>query len=202
VVPAKVAPGRAPALLDHAEIRDHREDGVPGAVSVIGVKYTTARAVARRAVDLACRQLGRKTELHAPLESLTNGESRLGRLYGPEARTVLALSAGTPDLSATLADDVQVTAAEVVHAVRSELALTLEDVVIRRTGLGAAGHPGQAVVSACAAIMARELGWSAERVSDEMAGVDRFYDVGRSRSVESSDARRGQPVQPSPGVSH
>ena len=41
-------------------LHDHEaEDGLPGLVSLQGVKYTTARAVAERAVDLALRRLGR-----------------------------------------------------------------------------------------------------------------------------------------------
>ena len=59
VVPARVNAGRAPALLDHAGVRDHAADGVEGAISVVGVKDTTARAVSRRAITAVCRKLGR-----------------------------------------------------------------------------------------------------------------------------------------------
>ena len=86
-------------------------------------------------------------------------------------------------LAAPLTPDTDVTGAEVLHAVRHELALTLEDIVIRRTALGAAGHPGEAVVRACAAIAAGPLGWSADRVEDEVSGVARFYQIGRQVST-------------------
>jgi glycerol-3-phosphate dehydrogenase len=66
----------------------------------------------------------------------------------------------------------------VLEAVRHEMALTLEDVVVRRTGLGAAGHPGDEVVRRCAELMQAELGWSPERVEDEIAAVQRFYEIG------------------------
>jgi glycerol-3-phosphate dehydrogenase len=59
------------------------------------------------------------------------------------------------------------------------MALTLEDVAVRRTGMGAAGHPGHAAAAACASLMARELGWNADRVRDEMAALARFYELGR-----------------------
>jgi glycerol-3-phosphate dehydrogenase len=195
VVPARVGAGGPPALLDHAEVRDHRADGVAGGVSVIGVKYTTARAVARRAIDVVCRQLGRAAGLPDPLEPLTNADgTRLGRLYGQDASFVQALMAETPALSTPLGDGVDVTGAEVLHAIRRELAVTLEDVVVRRTGLGAAGHPGPAIVSAAAAIMAAELAWSAERVSDETAGVDRFYEIGRGAALEPPGPHPAQPL--------
>ena len=49
--------------------------------------------------------------------------------------------------------------AEVIHAIREEMACTLADIVIRRTQIGSAGHPGAAIVEAAAAVAAEELGW-------------------------------------------
>ncbi len=74
--------------------------------------------------------------------------------------------------------DTTVTGAEVIHAIREESALTLEDVVVRRTGLGALGYPGDPCVSRCATLMAGELGWTAERTADEQAAVRQFYEIG------------------------
>jgi glycerol-3-phosphate dehydrogenase len=65
--------------------------------------------------------------------------------------------------------------AEVIHAIREEMACTVADIVIRRTELGAAGHPGADVVMAIAAIAAEELGWDADRRNREVAAVDAFY---------------------------
>ena len=89
------------------------------------------------------------------------------------------MAAADPALASPVADDTDIIGAQVVHAVRDEMGLTLEDVVVRRTALGAAGHPGDAAVAACAALMQRELHWPAERVADEIAGVRRFYELGR-----------------------
>jgi hypothetical protein len=47
--------------------------------------------------------------------------------------------------------------------------------VIRRLGLGAAGHPGAAIVKSVASIAATELGWDEAAVAAEIAEVDRFY---------------------------
>ena len=57
-----LVPGRggASGLSTRPRLHDHEaEDGLPGLVSLQGVKYTTARAVAERAVDLVVRRLGR-----------------------------------------------------------------------------------------------------------------------------------------------
>jgi glycerol-3-phosphate dehydrogenase len=65
--------------------------------------------------------------------------------------------------------------AEVIHAIRAEMACTVADIAIRRTELGAAGHPGAEIVGAIAAIAAEELGWDAGRRDREVAAVDAFY---------------------------
>ena len=57
------------------------------------------------------------------------------------------------------------TRAEVAHAVRHEGGVTVADVLLRRTGAGAAGHPGREAVAAAAAVLAVELGWDAARTA-------------------------------------
>ncbi|OPZ67070.1 MAG: glycerol-3-phosphate dehydrogenase [bacterium ADurb.Bin478] len=65
--------------------------------------------------------------------------------------------------------------AEILHGVREEMAQKLSDVVLRRTELGSAGHPGTEALTACAQIMADELGWDAERRQKELAEVEAAY---------------------------
>ena len=57
------------------------------------------------------------------------------------------------------------------------MALTLEDVLLRRTSAGSVGHPGEEAVRAAADIMRAELGWSPKRVEDEIEGLGRYYEV-------------------------
>ena len=68
-----------------------------------------------------------------------------------------------------------VTGAQVVEAVRNEMALTLEDVVLRRTGLGSAGYPGDEAVVKLESILRDELGWTSARVADEAQSLKEFY---------------------------
>ena len=49
--------------------------------------------------------------------------------------------------------------------------MTLEDVVMRRTGIGQLGDPGSAVLEQVAAVMASELGWDEARRSREIQTV-------------------------------
>ena len=67
--------------------------------------------------------------------------------------------------------------AEVVNAVRDEMATRLADVVFRRTDLATGGHPGEALAEA-ADLAAQELGWDERRRADELADVERRFQFG------------------------
>jgi glycerol-3-phosphate dehydrogenase len=189
-------------LLGHHRIRDHEGDGVPGAVSVAGVKYTTARGVAERVVDLVAAKLGvaappcrtGSTRLPHWEFGTVSGEAERARAgagetldaecvtalagtHGTAWRAVLARCAKDPALAARLAPHVPIPAAAVVHAVEAEMACTLADVVVRRLPLGAAAYPGDDVVRACGVLMAAACGWDEERLATEVDAVRDVYRI-------------------------
>jgi glycerol-3-phosphate dehydrogenase len=140
--------GGAFGLSRRALVIDHEaEHRVPGLLSILGVKLTTARGVAETAVDLAERRLGR------PPAACRTAETPL-----PESRP----------LDGTLAE-------RTTTAVRSEMALTLADAVLRRLDLGTGGPPAESDLAAVEAVMAAELGWSEARRRDDRAGLARHY---------------------------
>ena len=53
--------------------------------------------------------------------------------------------------------------AEILHAIRFEMAQKLSDVVLRRTDLATGEYPGEEAMQACGKIMAQELGWNQEK---------------------------------------
>jgi glycerol-3-phosphate dehydrogenase len=148
VVPAVRRDGRL-ALAGDSRIVDHAGDGLKGLISIVGVKYTTARAVAERAVDLAFTKLGRP----------------------PVACRTAEVTLPTGGIGDRLPDD------PIRHAIEEEMAQTLADVMIRRTGAGAAGYPGDAMVTEHGSAMQRLLGWSIDRTASEIDAVKRFYDI-------------------------
>lgn len=192
--------GRPWSLERHSRIVDHRQsDGIEGLVSLIGVKYTTARGVAEKAVDLAAQRLRRgagrsrsrssETAVHGGrierFEDFLNGVLRarpfglgepalrhLVRSYGAAYAEVLEWVKADATLAEPLDGSTEVVKAEVIHGIRSEMAMTLRDVVFRRTGLGSTGHPGAACLESCAAVMARECGWTRERARGQVAEVE------------------------------
>ena len=136
VVPA--APGRPRA-----------RDRLPGLIAVVGVKYTTARALAERAVDLALRRL-RRAEVPSQTAVHSAARPRGGHPRGPRP-------ARRPQ----------------------EMALHLADAVLRRLDLGTAGRPCPEDVERVSAVMAGELGWDAARLQAEDSRLAAAYQGAR-----------------------
>jgi glycerol-3-phosphate dehydrogenase len=200
IVPAaRGRDGRA-VLLGAAQILDHDAAGAAGAMTVIGVKYTTARGVGTRVADAAIRRLGRTVRgRHGRLEALPGAGiadhealaietaratglevappivRHLTALYGDRCAAIVRLMAERTDWRMPLVAGRPHVGAEVIHAVRDEMARTLADIVIRRMELGAMEYPGPAIVDAAAAIAADELHWDAARRVREVNAVTAFY---------------------------
>lgn len=164
------------------------DETLEGLLSIVGVKYTTARDVAEKTVDRVLAALGKPRRASrsatTPLaggdfEDFADlargaGKTHLAYNYGTLSREVLAIDDGAP-----LSESTPVTGAEVRYAVREEMAFDLASVVLRRTELGSAGHPGRVALERCAAVMAEELSWGEDRKRRELDAVEEFY---RARS--------------------
>jgi glycerol-3-phosphate dehydrogenase len=200
IVPAERGRGGRPDLLSAPRVLDHARDGAPGAMTVIGVKYTTARGVAARVVNTAARRLRVATRA-APTDreplagaGIADHEAlaietaravglelappiirRLTSVYGDRCAQIVRIMAEQSDWRMPLVTGQIAIGAEVIYVIRHEMARTLSDIVIRRTELGAGGHPGAAVVESAARIAGDELGWNADRRNQEIAAVDAFY---------------------------
>ena len=179
-------------VIDHGQA-----GGSDGVVSVLGAKYTTARGLAERATDVVCARLGRVTApCRTGSQALVGGAiddverftdetvaryanrlegatvAHLVRQYGTETDVVVAAGERADALGRAslqpLCADRETTGAEVRFAVEEEMAVTLADVVFRRTGLGTIGNPGRACLDDVAEIMASRLGWTVARREDEI----------------------------------
>ncbi len=187
-------------LATESAVVDHRRDGIHGLVSLLGVRYTTARETAERAVDAVVDQVGRAVDpcrtATTPLaggdipdvdtfvrDAAAEGDSqvpaglrhRLAHTFGTRYRALAVELASSPDARAPLSPTCGITAGEVRHVVREEMAVRLSDALLRRTEAGSAGDPGDEAVSAAARIMAGELGWTASQVEREVADLRRVY---------------------------
>ncbi|MBE9169008.1 glycerol-3-phosphate dehydrogenase/oxidase [Pleurocapsales cyanobacterium LEGE 06147] len=183
---------REPLLSKHYQLRDHSQEGLKGLISVVGVKYTTARDVAKKTVDLIFQSWRQKspksvsaktpiyggqiesfdTFLHDAINQAPYGLSRevmqsLVYNYGSTYPRVLEYLDPSEELA--------IVKAEVLYAVHEEMAQKLSDVILRRTDLGSAGHPSNKILRLCAETMGAELGWSNAKIQQEFQEVNKVY---------------------------
>ncbi len=203
LVPAIETRNGPPELKPWPTILDHGKDNVSGAVTVIGVKYSTARRVAEDTIRIVAKRLGKRAspsrtatrplpgagiadhealaietaraiDLELPLAVIRHLTAR----YAERAADIVTLMHERTEMADTIAPNVPTLPAEIIYVIRHEMARHLTDIVIRRTGLGNAGHPGAEAVEGAARIAATELGWSSEQTAEEIAAVGRFYEIG------------------------
>ena len=95
--------------------------------------------------------------------------------YGSEYQKLVEYVPRQSYLARRVDPPLPVTVAEVEHAMDEEMALTLADVIGRRTELGAMGLPSMAALKKCASLMRREFQWSPEREQQEINSVIQGY---------------------------
>jgi glycerol-3-phosphate dehydrogenase len=143
--------------------------GPGGMVSVAGGKLTTYRQIALAALerlraDLGLRLDGRPHPLPGALgldrvrfpdDLLPHTRSHLLHLYGALAEEVLAPAADDPSLLEPLHPDTPDLAAQALYAGTHEWALSVEDVLRRRTTLALRGLAGETVAPRVAELLER-----------------------------------------------
>ncbi|MYL83528.1 FAD-dependent oxidoreductase [Desulfovibrio aerotolerans] len=171
-----------------------------GLLTMAGGKWTSYRAMAEDAVDAAClafglgqgracvtqelRLLGSQSyypdgwrDLAARQRIAPDLARSLFALYGDEAGQVLALGRD-PELLQPIHPAHPYIGAQVVFAVRREMAEHVSDVLLRRLPLGLVdmAHALEAA-PVVAAIMGRELGWDETRRVSEVDSVRRLLEA-------------------------
>jgi glycerol-3-phosphate dehydrogenase len=148
--------------------RRHRVSRNPhGLVTITGGKLTTYRAMAADTVDEVTSVLGRRRtpcrtaglRMRGAGGEPPPGDHLAGR-FGGEARVVAALVAADAGLAEPLVPTLPYLRAEALYAARYEMALTLDDVLARRTrSLILARDASIAAAPEVARLLAAELGW-------------------------------------------
>jgi glycerol-3-phosphate dehydrogenase len=207
--------GKESRLVDHRQAHS-----VHGLVSLVGIRFTMARVDAARAVDMILRQSERAPGEHAPsrpptarlplpggdIENFAAFETEAARAMPPDIAVSslqsLLRNHGT-EYRAVLREHERSTVtnipgtrtltAEIRYAVNQEMAVHLDDVVMRRTDLAAGSHPGRAALLATAAEMGRQLAWSAERLHQELAAAERNLRRHLARDPNPDIASSGEP---------
>lgn len=173
----------------------------PHVGAVYGGKFTTWRSMAAEAVDFAGTDLGlgplprsvtadqlidgaQAPETSAQLyDSLVRsiGEvsaSRIHARYGSHARAIGALC-DTPELQTPFAPGLDYLKAEAIYAARHEMALTLDDLLTRRTRSSTDNwQAARTCAPEIASLIASELGWNstaqAAQVAEYLQATEQF----------------------------
>lgn len=168
-----------------------------GLVSVIAGRLTTHRVVAAEAVSVAAQRIRQRDGRRIPQGASTDDEPLPGgevkdldvlvsaliqegfthnvadhivRSVGTESAAIMRMVQEDHSLAQPVVVDHPTIRAQLLHAVRREMAVTLCDVLVRRTSIfhGVTGH---AVPEAPTMVdlLGEELGWSASRKAKELA---------------------------------
>ena len=165
-------------------------------LSVTGTKLTCFRSLAEEVGDRVMQALGRQAPSRTARLALDGADedvsviearaymdvseemaaSGLGRetlqvlvdTYGQGYRRVLELAKKLPDGTEPLCPSNPEIVAQLHHAVSDELAVSLQDVLLRRTGIGQSHCQGVDCAESIGARMAELLGWSARRLDAEL----------------------------------
>jgi glycerol-3-phosphate dehydrogenase len=193
-----------------------------GMITITGGKLTTWRRMAKMTVDRLVERDARDAPCRTheiPLgqaiavEELPRVEgvpaesyAALAARYGHAAHDVLALAADRGELAQPIVAGLPDLLAEVAQAARQEQARSIGDVLLRRTRLGllaareltdaepaAESRPAQRVGD----VLARELGWSGERLTLEL---DRFAQEAAAEGLVAQIERpeRAEPADAPP----
>lgn len=163
-------------LYKQHQIIDHRQEGIHGLLSVVGVKYTTARYVAQKVVDKVFSISGYKpppcltmnTPLHGGaiehLERFVQANSKPNP-FGVDEQTMRNLLYQYGSAYGALLKEVDIKEkaslqpwqrllkAQILYGMRHEMAQTVDDIILRRTDLATAGYPADEIMQFCTEVM-------------------------------------------------
>jgi glycerol-3-phosphate dehydrogenase len=192
---------------------------IKGLHAIAGGKYTTYRIMARDAVDSAIGEDSpdkeyfakfrpnhtatlplfgaedyqkvvasvRKYGPFAKLDEVTIGH--LAGRYGNAIRELSALATERPELASVIEGYAPYLWAEIVYACQAEGAMTIRDVLERRTRISLCfPDGGEAILERVADLMAAELGWSDETKAQQINSYRTWRRAESAARAETTDA--------------
>lgn len=172
------------------QIIDHQQsDGIGGVVTALGAKFTTGRKLSALTMRLVERRLGKPAQLqksrlkNAQFESLQAfTEEKLQQYqhllsadsirhlvghYGSDIDALLDSATSDETLLQAIDQRQPDILGQVSWAVEQEQAMTLEDVLFRRTSLGFF-ELDESAIRRVAELMAEKLGWSEQTLDEQV----------------------------------
>jgi glycerol-3-phosphate dehydrogenase len=180
-------------------------------LSITGTKLTCFRSLAEKVGDITLRALGRKQGSRTDELALDGSEEHVGRVeartwmdvspettasglsretvetlistYGRVYGRLVDLAGKLPDGGERLCPSNPEIVAQLHYAVQEEMAVSLQDVLLRRTGIGTSACQGGDCAESIAARMADLCGWTPRRLAAELDAYEAH--VGRSQRFRS-----------------
>ncbi len=188
--------GSTASITRHHIIKDHTPE-FEGLLSVIGGKLTTYRALAEHAVDAVFKKLGQKSPqcstTHIAMPGANTSDftafgqwfqqnsglpetisKRLLHIYGTRSTRIAEMVACQPELKESFCSETGAIKAEILFAVQKEMACTLGDILLRRTMVGLNAKAGLGADENAAIVAQQYLGWSEQRMADEIAAYRKY----------------------------
>ena len=165
-------------------------------LSITGTKLTCFRSLAAEAGDLAMRALSRRTPSRTHRLTLDGADEDAGRVeartwldvsadaeasglplatlerlvstYGRGYRRLVELAGKVPNGADRLCPANPEIVAQLHHAVHDEMAVSLQDVLLRRTGIGTSKCQGLDCAESIAQRMGQLHGWTSRRIAAEL----------------------------------
>jgi len=193
-------------------------DAASGLISILGGKWTTYRKMAEETIDKVQQYLDGASSPARTREHVlaggagynrnywrtlahdfsipTSPAQYLARKYGTLAPEVLELARTDQSWSAPLVESALPIRAQVIYAVRKEMALTIEDVLARRIGLQLfSWRLAIRAAPAVAALMRNELGWTS---GEERQALEQY--VANVNHMIESAGQRPEPLPSAPNT--
>ncbi|WP_267383369.1 glycerol-3-phosphate dehydrogenase [Cyanobacterium sp. uoEpiScrs1] len=210
VRPLPNAEGKKPGSITRKHIFfDHTKEGVTNLISLIGGKLTTYRQVGEEIVDLVFKRQGKPippcptenkplpgcilpgdprmqevlTKYHDCVSSHTI--DHLFSMYGSKTIDILALTDSEPDLATVIAPELPDIKAQIVYAVRNELAYTLVDIMRRRTTLAMHSDYGIDLLPSLTEVLSLHCGWDEHKCNQEK---ERYIDYINNNCLPDFDS--------------
>jgi len=177
------------------EITGEKKNGIIGLITVEGGKFTTSRLLAEKAIDkvLKILDLPKKRSVSKDQYLSTSNIKNfnkfieekqkqypnfmpeqieyLVRSYGTEIDEIFKVEGVNKELLEPLNKDGE-NLAQVLFAIHNEMAHTLADILLRRTGIALLGHPGKATIEKVSKLAAKELGWDDQKRKEEISKME------------------------------
>ncbi len=153
----------------HSNLIDHgAQDNICNLISVIGVKYTTARLVAEQAVDLIVSILNRGNKNRKVCSHLLEESSKC--VDNVSMLDKLSLE-DFPNKENVLNEFKHSAESHIHTSINRDMTIMLQDYLIRRTNLLVRGYLGKEQLEHAADVMARYFNWSNDEKARQINSV-------------------------------